>query len=312
MARTNMLYQRLRHTLVRLALAGLHRRSATATLACPQRATVIGPHEHTLPLHAPLAFVHTTGDGRHLLVGTIHELHNTPEHAELYRNDNRAPEEEVQGIIYDEQLHPVSEFHESSRSMPPILWNTGRISLRHRSSNVWYFRETLWTGEERNFATLTSSCVPQTTALSGNMLLVIGCETHSLNAWARVLRTDGSLVLRTTVRPSDLYPVVPSVSAQNIVLVSPRLNAAANREGALHAADITGESVRVLRSSDGHLGFSTDVHQPTTSAQSAAIDAQGTTLAVLDGDTVRLYTLDPAGSPTPQPTLPAATSTGSH
>lgn len=255
--------------------------------------------ERTLPLHAPLAFVHTTGDGQHLLIGTVRELHSPTEHAELYKNDSRAPEEEVEETVYDADLHPLSEHHESSRGMPPLLWNTGRISLRHRSSNVWYFRETLWNGQERNFGTLTSSCVPQTTALPGDMLLVIGCETHSLNAWARILRPDGSLVLRTPVHPSDLYPVATVTTPRNIVLVSPRLNPASNRDGALHAADITGESIRVLRTIDGHIEFSTDVHQPTTSAQSAAVDLAGHSLAVLDGDNVHIYDLD-AATTTPQ------------
>ena len=252
--------------------------------------------EHTMPLRDPLAFVHTTGDGQHLLVGTVRELHSSAEHNELYKNDNRAPEEEVHGTVYDGALQPVSEFHESSRSMPPLLWNTGRVSLRHRSKEVWYFRETSWTGEQRNFGTLTSSCVPETTALSGDRLLVIGCETHSLNAWARILRPDGSLVLRTAVHTSDLYPVAPAISARSVVLVSPRLNPNSNREGTLHAADITGEAVRVVRTTDGHVEFATDVHQPTTSAQPAAVDAAGTALAILEGDSVRLYTLPVAAA----------------
>lgn len=261
--------------------------------------------EQTLKLTAPLAFVHTTADGAHTLVGTLRELHSTPEHAELYSNDNRAPEEEVQETLYDAKLQPVTEARESSRAMPPILWNTGRVSLRHRSRSIWYFRETLWNGEQRAFGTLTSSCVPQTSAVSGDRLLVIGCETHSLNAWAHILRPDGSIVLRTTVHTSDLYPLIPAASTQNLVLLSPRLNPAANRDGALHATDIIGEAVHVVSRSNGSTEFASEISQPITSAQAVAISAEGNTLAVLDSEVVRLYTL-PSAQPQPGQTLTQA------
>ncbi len=259
-----------------------------------------GLEEHaSLPLAGSLAYVRSSPDRQHYLVGTIRELHSGTEHAELAGTDVRGPEEQISVQLLDGHLAEVDSFHESSRALPPLLSNAGIVTLLHASGQHWYLRETPWSGSIRNFAHIRSDCIPSVTGAADNLLLLTGCDVRTVDRWYRILRPDGSLVLRGVLTSRQMDPLLPDSSVgRALALALPDGGPSYTPETPFHLADMASETINVHRIADGGLRLTLRMHQPSPDRQPLALSSSGDLLAIIDGTDIRIFDL-PASTGAP-------------
>lgn len=259
--------------------------------------------QRVLPLPGPLHFVRLSPDRRHYAIGTINELHRQDEHADLVRAEHGGPEEQVNIQILDENLHTEAEGVQSSRFMPPTLINSGRIDLHHARGDHWYLRETAWVkGETRDFASITSSCLPQVQSLSADLLYVEGCEVAAGHHWYQVLHEDGSPILKGSIGAREFSPLLSEdVANTAFALAIPEGGVDYLRGAVLHGADLARERVRIYNAANGRELLSATVALPSATSQPVALSAAADRLAVLDGEQILIYDIPQASTQTPLP-----------
>lgn len=247
----------------------------------------------SVPLASRLAFVRSAPDRRHIVVGVIRELHTPDIHAKLVEANVNGAEEEVSAILLDENLRPIEKTRHSSFAMPFLLSNSGRITLFHAGGERWRYQKKSWNGESRTLAHLTSACIPEMTTLSSGLFFVSGCDTKAESRWYRVLRSDGSVVLKGTLLSQDMKPLpLGSYDGGSFAVALPTARDGYMPDTSFHGNDLTAEVVRVFRSSDGRGFFDAAVQAPAPTKQPIAFAPGGAGIAVLDGEQIAIYALD--------------------
>lgn len=244
----------------------------------------------TLKLSGPLAFVRSSPDRRHFAVGVRRELHSAEDHAVLAVYNSSGPEEEVTVSLLNDKLEKLSETRQSSLAMLPILSNGGRIVLAHGGGERWLVSEMGWEGGSRLVGRVNSFCVPRIESLGQELLLVAGCAANREERWYRVMRMDGSLVLKGSLRSEEVRPIALTEPGEGLfALALPRGNAGYVPDTLFRGTDLSSETVRVYRSGNGESLFSAKIHLPAPTKQPVAFgDGR---IAVLDGDSIVLYDL---------------------
>ncbi len=269
----------------------------------------------SLALGGSLAWLRVSPDRQHYAVATVHELHTPREHAELAAADAAGPEEQVLVRLLDGGLRPVGELVASSRALPPVLLDAGRVELWRTGKDTYYLRETAWAtagqrapaaaaesaegtaapAKQRSFARVRSACVPHLTSLAANLLMEEGCRGVDEDRWVRVLRPDGSPVLETGIGWREFAPMPASGGGSGLfALTVAGMNVDHVRGSPFHGTDLHGETVRVYRAGDGREIFAARISDPLPARQPVALSPDGRAVAVIDGGHLLLY---PAASP---------------
>ncbi len=271
----------------------------------------------SLRLGGPLAWLRMSPDRRHYAVGVVHELHTSREHTALAQSDAAGPEEQVRLRFLNARLDREGEQVGSSRAMPPVLLDSGRVDLWRTGSDIYYLRETPWatadkpseatlstgkseagevTAKPRSFARVESACVPKLRSLAGNLLMEEGCRNLVDDHWIKVFHQDGSPVLQTVVHWREFSLVSAEISEGGLfAITTAEMNVDHVRNSPFHGVDLARETVRLHRGTDGREIFSARLRSPLPTPQPVALSPDGQELAVIDGDRICLYqTVTPA------------------
>lgn len=244
----------------------------------------------SLLLTSPLAFVRTSPDNTHIAVGQVHELHSTDVHTSLAEENSSGPEEEVVVSLVNAGLQSLSTTRQSSYALPPVLSDRGNISLIHEGGTRWHYEETSWSGEKRIVARIQSTCLPNMASLSNALLFANGCDVSVTRRWYRVLRMDGTAVLKGSLSSQDTQPFPAADSSGDAFAVAlPVVRTGYSPGSTFHGADLSSEEVSAYRFADGHPLFSVPFHAPSPTRQPIAFAPRGHRLAVLDGDHILIY-----------------------
>ena len=276
----------------------------------------------SLPLGGPLAWLRMSPDRRHYAVAVVHELHTDKEHTTLAQSDAAGPEEQVRVRFLNGRLDREGEQVGSSRAMPPVLLDSGRVDLWRTRANIYYLREIPWaaaekpseatpssgksepgeaTGKPRSFARVESACVPKLRSLAGNLLMEEGCRNLVDDHWIKVFHQDGSPVLETVVHWREFSLVSAEISEGDLfAIITAEMNVDHVRNSPFHGVDLARETVRLHRGTDGREIFSARLRSPLPSPQPVALSPDGGQLAVIDGDRIQLYAIAPSPAPIPQ------------
>lgn len=262
-----------------------------------------GMHEQQeLRLEGALAFLRMSPDRRHYAIGVVHELHTPDEHADLLKADAAGPKEQVQVKLLNAHLKIEDEGQASSRAMPPVLLDTGRIELRRARDNSFYLREIAWPStnqpggsqphsvEPRDFARMQSSCIPRLQSMSSNLLVAEGCDKTGNDHWLRVFRQDGTPVLKSLVRWREFSPLIADNGEGGLFAMATCEGGGDYvRSSTFHGADLSRETVRIHRAADGHEIFTASIRSPLPANQPVSFSPGGERVAVIDGDEILLY-----------------------
>jgi len=249
----------------------------------------------SVPLSSPLFFVRVAPNQEHIAVGVIRELHTPEIHAALTAATSNGVEEEVSVLLFNDSLQSIGETRQSSYALPPVLSDAGRITLLHAGGEHWRYQETSWNSETRTVARISSACLPDMTSLASNLLFVTGCDTSTIGRWYRILRLNGSAVLKGNLLSTDTQPFsLASRSGEAFAVALPTARNGYSPTSPFHGTDLSSEAVRVYRSTDGRNLFTADMHAPTPTRQPIAFGPGGTRLAMLDDEQIIIYPIPPS------------------
>ena len=248
--------------------------------------------EHSLALDGPLAFLRPSPSGSYIAIGITHERHSEEVHRQLREAEDQEPEEDVNVRVLDADFRTIINVNRSSRDRPPVLLDDGEVQTLNAGGTRWRIVDTNWKGEQRILAKMSSACRPQTNSLPPNLLFVVGCDMEAYGRWYRVLGNDGRPLLKGK-SPSDELEQFASGSGAGAdfavgisKVVKPRM-----ANDTFHASDLKSQRVAVYSSDNGRRLLAVDIPTPLPTFQTFALSADGSQLAVLEGDDISLYAL---------------------
>lgn len=246
-----------------------------------------------LPLSEALLSFQSSPDAQHYLVGIVRELHNPQEHAALVQADASGPEEEVLLEVLNAALEVVDRGTASSRLMQPLLMKNDRVELRrHARSNQWFLRATTWSdGTVSDFARFTSTCTPRVEALANDALFVDGCDDSHNGHWYTVFNMAGKPAIAGELGWHDFEPLPTADDTSGAFAIAvPEGNAEVVRGSVFHGADLIHERVNVYDRAGKPLA-GVEMRYPLPSLQPVGVAPGGRSLAIVDGDEIRVFKL---------------------
>lgn len=249
-----------------------------------------------LPLDNPLATLRIAPDGEHILLGEVHELHSEEEHRLLLETDRSGPQEEVLWSLLDGHLRRLRTLGISSSSMlPPVLLNTGPMELRKGHEQIWVLVGKPWEGgSEKTLGSLRSSCQPVLTDLSPNLLTITTCDVLGFASHTYVLRDDGSTLLESITDTQELPMTFAGSSNSNrIAALRTHATNAYTRGTLFYQSSIQSQTIEVFGTDRGTVLARLAVPQSAIFQDAFALSPDGSSLALLSGNTLRFYALRP-------------------
>ena len=249
-----------------------------------------------MALTMPLASLQVSPDGEHLLLGELHELHTAEEHQSLVEGDKHGPQEEVLWSLLDGHLERIKTLGSSSNRVPvPVLFNEGMIELRKGREPEWFLVERSWEGgSERQLGGLRSSCLPSLGAVRPDLLTVATCDVSGDAMHTFAVRADGSPVLTQASGGQDLpLSFVAASAAPKLAMMMTRGSEAYSRGLLFHLSVIRHQAVEVLGAERGEVVACIPLAEVAPYREPFALSPDGATLAVLSGQHLRLYALQP-------------------
>src|SRR5262249_40432514 len=128
--------------------------------------------------------------------GTTHEQHSPELHAHLRDELGADPEEEMEITVVDKDFRIASAGITASGLTPPTLLNEGQVSLRPQAEGDYRIAIEKWERTTATLARFKSTCAPQVTSISPDLLFLQSCATNIGELEYRVLHADGTLMLR--------------------------------------------------------------------------------------------------------------------
>ena len=248
----------------------------------------------SLPLDLPLASLRASPDGKHLLVGELRELHSRKDHLMLVDTLPRAPQEEVQWSLLDENLKRIRTLGTSSSYLPtPILLDDNMIELRKGQGTEWFLVGKVWdNNSDRQLGSLRSACVPVLDTLSPDLLAVTTCDTSGKAMNTVVTRKNGSPVIDQTSTRQDLPASTAGSSASaRFALMLTRARESWDQGRPFSFSMVKAQRIEVLGSEDGSLVASIPLPAAEHSNNSFALSPDGSMLALVAGHDLTLYEL---------------------
>jgi hypothetical protein len=254
---------------------------------------VYGPglnEEARIPLGGPLSFVRTDPAGKTIAFGIVQERHTPELHAKLQEGQQQEPEEDVQIRVLNDKFEVIATAMADSNRMPPTLLDEGEVKLLRQPDKRIHMVMHTWDNQVSILASFTSSCVPQLSSLSPDLLFVVKCDASTASREYMVMRPDGRLVLRGESSEHELgHSAIGIEDKKEFVLGILKSDVTAPPGTIFRAADLESEQLGVYRAADGKRIFSIRASNPSASNGGYAMAPDGDQLAVLTRDGIELY-----------------------
>jgi len=147
-----------------------------------------------------------------------------------------------------------------------------------------------WESTTLTLARFRSTCAPQVSSISPDLLLLVSCATNIGEPEYRVLHADGTLMLRG--RPGFRQMGIEGVGNPRQFAVKFVSRLGEDRPGSrFSAADLKFAEIRIYRAGDGKRLEIVRVDDPPTSYGGFAPSPDGSQMAVLSGSAIKLFAL---------------------
>jgi hypothetical protein len=243
-----------------------------------------------------LAALQVSPDGQHVLLGELHELHTAAEHEALVESDKHGAQEEIVWSVLDAHLQRINRLGRSSSLVPvPAVLDDGMVELRKGREPEWFLVRASWDGgEETQLGGLRSSCLPKLGSVAPNLLTLETCDVSGDGMHTFVTREDGSPVLEQGTDAQEMpfsFAAASAAPAAAILLTRVRASADYTRGLLFQLSVIQDQAIEVFGTTDGETIARMPVKAPAPYRQAFALSPDASTLAVLAGHTVSVYTL---------------------
>ena len=246
--------------------------------------------QHTIRLGGALRFLRTSPSGDSIVFGTLRERHSQELHAQLRKDLGDEPEEDVEVTMLDKDFRIVTSGITASGLAPPTLLNEGQVSLRPQPEGDYRMAIEKWGNTTSTLARFRSTCAPQVSSISPDLLFLVSCVTNIGEPEYRVLHGDGTLMLRGQPGPRQLGIEGGGNPQRFAVKFVSRL--ADDPPGSrFSASDLEFEEIRIYRAKDGKRLGAVRVEDPPTSYGGFALSPDGSQMAVLSGSEIKVFAL---------------------
>jgi len=246
--------------------------------------------EHAIPLGGALRFLRTSPSGDSIFIGTLRERHSQELHAQLRDQLGTDPEEDVQVTMFDRDFRIVASGTAASGLTPPTLLNEGQVSLRPQPEGDYRMALRNWERTTATLARFKSTCAPQISSISPDLLFLISCATNIGEPEYRVLHADGTLMLRGQPGFRELGIEGAGNPRRFAVKFVSRLGDQPPGSR-FSASDLDFAEIRVFRAEDGKRVGAVRVNDPPTSYGGFALSPDGLQMAVLSGTQIKVFAL---------------------
>jgi hypothetical protein len=170
----------------------------------------------------------------------------------------------------------------------------GELEIGHDRLDQWSLKLNLFSGGVKILGHVESTCLPNAWFISGQELLVAGCnQAHSRKLDA--VSTTGQQLWETETAISYVPPLlVLSAAGTRFARETIVLNSAGKpREDTLWIKAVKGQAVRVYDAAGGKVEMETPVNPTLDAGGNAAFSPSGRRLAVLNAGAIQLFDMPP-------------------
>jgi len=248
--------------------------------------------QNRIGLTGPLAFVRVTPDGSFIVIGVVHERHSPELHAQLSQNLGGEPEEDVNILVLNRNFESIAASRTHSGLQPPTLLNEGQAKLLAQPDSRYRILMQTWDNHASTFARFDSSCTPELSSITPDLIFMVSCDRQSEEFQYRVVRPDGKLELKSTPDSSNFGYAAEGSANHEVFAVKTVQSTRPVPEGAtFSAADLASEALGVYRAADGKRLLNVQVGSPSSSRDGFALAPDGSQLAVLTRDQLAVYSV---------------------
>lgn len=223
-------------------------------------------------------------------IGVRRERHSRETHEMLFRLTKLDPAEDLDVRLVGPDRKTISTQSKSSGPGAPVLSDSGELFVQAVTTGRWTVHERTWDGAERIVATVNSQCAPYVSTQSRAGVFLVGC-TQSDSHWYRLVRYDGTTLLKGTLIPQNIQPAVQDSEAQVFAVRVVDASHAIIAGTVLSDDTLAGERITVYRATDAHRIFSaTETSFPASDAN-FALAPGGRQLAVLTRSGLAFYSI---------------------
>jgi hypothetical protein len=243
-------------------------------------------------LNGPLAFVRVTPDGSFLAIGVIHERHTPELHARLIQNIDRDPEEDVDILVMNRAFETIAKSTTLSGLMAPTLLNEGQARLTALPNTRYRISMLGWDNHVSILTQFTSSCTPELSSITADLMFLVTCDKHNQGREYRVLRSNGKLALKGDSTVNECGHAADGSANQEAFVVKIVQSTEPVPPGApLSAAQFSSEELHVYRAADSKRLIAVRVGSPSLSRDGYALAPDASQLAVLTRDQLAVYSV---------------------
>jgi hypothetical protein len=245
-----------------------------------------------------LVFVRIAPDGKTFAIGMIQERYTPELRAKLRKSLGEEPEEDVQVLILNDRFETIATTTSTSDRLPPTLLNEGQVKLLIQSASAgraakrYHLQLRTWDNKTQSLATFNSGCTPELSSFDPDLLLLVTCGAANGARDYRILRPDGSLVLKGQSLLQELgHGASGESETRSFVLRIFQADQPIVPGEVFHPAELHGAEFGIYRSADGKRLLSLHVKDPCPSATDYAIASGAGQLAILTRSGIDLYTI---------------------
>ncbi len=248
--------------------------------------------QNRVPLDGPLAFVRITPDGSFMAIGVIHERHTSELHAQLVQNLDGDPEEDVNILVLNRSFETIAKSTALSGLMPPTLLNEGQARLTALPNMRYRISMLSWDNHASILTQFTSSCTPEFSSITPDLIFLVSCDKHSQGREYRVLRSNGKLALKGDSTVNECGHAADGSANHEAFVVKIVESTEPVPPGApMSAAHFSSEELRVYRAADGKRLLGVRIASPSLSRDGYALAPDASQLAVLTRDQLAVYSV---------------------
>ncbi len=245
-----------------------------------------------IPLEGPLNFVRATPDGSFVALGLTHERHSPELHAQLAESLDREPEEDVEVLVLNRNFETIARSSTQSGLVPPTLLDEGQARVMAQPNMRYRLSMVTWDNQASTLARFNSSCTPELSSLTPDLIFLESCDRQTHVLQYRVLHSNGKLELKGGSNPNDFdHAAKGSTNRYAFVVKTVQSNSLLAPGDHFSAADLSSEVLEVYRATDGRRLLGVRVNSPSASRDGYALAPDSSQLAVLTRDQISIYSV---------------------
>jgi hypothetical protein len=248
--------------------------------------------EESMVLDGPLWFLRTDPAGETIVAGIVEERHSPELHAKLRENLEKEPDENIRVLVLNRRFETTATATASTEFLPPVLLNEGEVKLYRQSEKRFHLVMETWDSERRSLARFSSSCRPEMSTSSPDLLFLVSCNALTKAREYRILRADGKVILQGQIPVQEIgYAALGNEQVKEVILKTVETAEPVEPGAVFHPGDLKSERLRVYSAVNGRRLFSVQVSAPVASVGGYAMAPDGRELAVLTRDEIAIYAL---------------------